>query len=87
MIEVTPEEMDYSIEKIREMKQWPGFNGFTAESCGSCKATANVLAGGPGWFCPCGHFNVQSWSGFQIPHRAPTYGPGQAKILEAYHDV
>jgi hypothetical protein len=46
----------------------PLFNGFTASDCSSCRATANVLNGEPGWFCPCGHYNFQSWSDSQIPY-------------------
>jgi hypothetical protein len=82
--EITPEEMDYSIEKIREMRKRWGFDGFTADTCGNCKATVNVLNDMPGWSCPCGHYNVQSWSSCRIPHDTPMYGPSRAKILMAY---
>ena len=81
---VTPEDLDYTVDEIRD--KFAG-RGFTAETCGSCKATANVLAGNPGWFCPCGHFNTQSWNHHQIPHDEPTYGPPHDRIVEAFKDV
>jgi hypothetical protein len=75
MPEVTAEDFNYSVEKIQEMAAWTNFQGFTADTCGKCKKTANLLAGGAGWFCPCGHFNVLPWSNMQIPHDLPDYGP------------
>ena len=75
----------FTADEIRDAQQtWTYSNGFSGESCGSCKATANVLAGGPGWFCGCGHYNVQSWSHHQIPHDSPDYGPTQAVIAEGH---
>ena len=75
----------YTAPEIREMLRWANFNGFTADSCGKCRKTVNVLAGGPGFFCACGHYNIQSWHCFQIPHERPDYGPAQATIQEGLH--
>lgn len=73
--------MDYTTTAIAEaVLTWANFNGFTGEQCSVCKATANVLAGGPGWHCPCGHYNLQSWHCHMIPHEAPLYGPRQDLI-------
>ena len=76
----TPQEMDYSAEKIAEMRTWLFFAGFTAASCGQCRKTANVPCG-PGWSCPCGGFNMLPWSGSQIPHESPDYGPPRSRIV------
>lgn len=60
------------------IKTWCNWPGFTAEQCHNddCGVTINTLAGGPGYFCPrCDHYNVQSHSGFFIPHRNPDFGP------------
>ena len=81
-MEATAEEMAYTADKIAVMWTWGGFDGFTASSCGKCKATANVLHGGAGWFCPCGHYVLLSWSHTMIPHDAPTYGPTWATIQD-----
>jgi hypothetical protein len=60
---------------------WAMFNGFSGEHCGNCLTDHNVLAGGPGFFCECcGHFNVQSFSHFQMPHEKPDFGPTAAVI-------
>lgn len=78
-------ESSFTVDKIVEARTtWAMFNGFSGESCGRCLAEANVLAGGPGWFCGCGHYNVQSWSCHQIPHEHPDHGPSQATIGKAY---
>jgi RNA polymerase subunit RPABC4/transcription elongation factor Spt4 len=60
--------------------------GFTADSCGNCKKTVNVICAGPGWICPnCGAFNTQNWSGnAMIPHENPDMGPTRAELQEAY---
>lgn len=88
MIPPKPEDLMYTTQEIgRAVIDWANFTGFTAENCGSCKATANVLAGGPGWCCPCGHYNVQSWSNSQIPHTQPKYGPPQQVILDGIKSV
>ena len=88
--EWTPEKI---AEAVATWHNWPGFSG---ESCGNCRATANVLAGGPGWFCPVcevvvdtgddekllvsEEYNCQSWSCHQMPHENPDYGPTLATI-------
>lgn len=87
MPEVTAEDMLFTHAQIvNAVLTWANFNGFSGESCGdACKATANVLAGA-GWFCPCGHYNVQSWNHHQIPHEEPTYGPTRGTICAAIVD-
>lgn len=82
-MKVTAAEVDYTSDQIRQAVSNHRYMGWGAESCGSCRKTANVLAGGPGWFCPCGQYNVQSWSHRQFPHEAPDYGPSGPKIREA----
>jgi len=74
--------LDFTKEEIAEMATWPYFRGFTADSCGRCKKTANVLWGA-GYFCPCGHYNILSWYYTQIPHEAPYYGPSRQVIAGA----
>ncbi len=81
---VSPEEMNYTVEKIAEMATWRYYSGFTAATCGNCHKTANVLAGSPGWFCPCGAFNVLPLHGVQIPHQSPDYGPSRDTISEGH---
>lgn len=77
--------MDYSIEKIKDMCSWRFFQGFTGDTCSSCKQRGNVLAGGPGYMCPnCGCFNVLPWIGIRVPFETPDFGPPQARIQEAY---
>lgn len=83
-MEVKPEDLMYSTEKIAEMSTWPYYQGFTADTCGSCKKTANVLAGDPGWFCACGHFNVLPFHGSRIPYDSPDLGPSQEIIKEGH---
>lgn len=83
-MEISPSGMDYPIEKIAEMSTWTYYQGFSGESCGKCKATANVLAGGAGWFCPCGHYNFQLLFHHQPPHEMPTYGPSKHSIKEGH---
>lgn len=73
----------YTPEQLAQMFTWPHFNGFSGEQCSQCKKTANVPAGGPGWFCDEGHYNVQSWSFHQIPHEAPALGPTRQQIQDA----
>lgn len=77
------EEMDCSITKIAKMSTWKFFAGWTAETCGHCKATVNVTISA-GWFCPCGDYNIMSWNSHQIPHSHPVYGPSQKKLRVGY---
>ena len=77
----------YSAAQIASMCSNGGiYNGFTAESCGHCKAKANVFAHNAGWFCACGHFNCQSWSHSCIPHEHPDHGPSLA-VIRAGHTM
>ena len=58
--------------------------GFTSGSCGKCKKTANFPAGGRGFICTCGHFNIGMISGVFIPHEMPDLGPSRQTIKDAY---
>lgn len=94
MTRSTVESFMWTPEKIAEAictwNCWPGFSG---ETCGLCKIKANVLAGGPGWICICGHYNVQAWHGHSMPHNCPSLGPAQhilnaaGNLLPAYWDA
>ena len=78
-------------EKIIEILAW-GWSGpetkphdgfrfiYSGETCGMCNRKANVLFPGAGWFCPCGHYNVQSFSHHQPAHVKPDIGPSRRKI-------
>lgn len=81
---VTERDFEWTRDKIVEAATtWANFNGFTAEICFHCKKTANVLAGGSGWFCVCGVYNCEAWDNNQIPHEDPDLGPTGALIHEA----
>ena len=83
-ITVTAKDMQWAVRKVAEAPlTWNNFNGFTAETCSDCGARVNVLAHAPGWFCPCGHFNLQSWSYSQVPWALPKYGPSKARLMLA----
>ncbi len=85
MPHTTPEQMGFTIRDIVDACQhWANFNGFTATRCHHCKKTANVLGGGPGYICPCGHFNGMSIHGFNIPYVSPDYGPSRLKMRTAF---
>lgn len=87
-MKATAEDFEWSQEKIIEAATtWANFNGFTADTCWKCKRTANVLAGGPGWFCVCGYYSTLPWSGHQIPHDNPDLGPKQEDITAAYKSI
>lgn len=73
--------MDYSIKEIAEII---GQFGWTADLCDYCKSTANVPIG-PGWFCPCGNYNILSWNNHQITHTNPVYGPTANTIVDGYN--
>ena len=63
---------------------------FTADTCGTCKAEVNIATGNAGWFCECGAYNVQDWSGNVVhPFDEPKYGPATAQLREAieYHET
>ncbi len=74
--------LDFTDDKLVEMFGWLHFMGFSGETCGSCKKTANVPIG-PGWFCPCRAFNAMSFSHHQTPYEAPDYGPRSGNINQA----
>lgn len=79
------ENMNYPVEKIKDMCSWRFFQGFTGDICGTCKKKGNVLAGAPGYMCPsCGSFNVLSCIGIRVPFDSPDFGPPQARIQEGY---
>ena len=71
-----------SAEQVARLYYDRHYQGFSAETCGHCKATANVLSDNAGWFCVCGHYNLQNWSHHQRPHKQPDYGPSMTTILE-----
>ncbi len=76
---------DFTHEQIvTAIKTWANYPGFSAETCGQCKRKVNVLAGGPGWFCICEHYNAQVIHGAQIPHEKPNLGPTRATIYAAH---
>lgn len=60
--------------------RWEGVSG---DTCGSCKATANIVNFSHGWTCPCGSFNVGS-SYCNIPFDIPKYGPSVVEIEVAF---
>jgi len=81
-VKITPEDMDYDADRIREFRD--AGHSFTATTCGYCEATANVPTGLSGWFCPCGRWNECDWAGnHQKPHKSPKYGPPAARITKA----
>ena len=87
MLTVTAQDMDWTTEKIAEFVRTRkvrrlGDFGFSGEHCSQCKATANVPTENPGWFCPCGAYNNQSWNHRQIPHETPTYGPTRETVYK-----
>lgn len=75
----------YTAEEITEMcDTWANYQGHTGDSCGACGRTANVLAGGSGWFCVCGHYNVQSWLQYNVVYDFPDMGTPK-NVLIAGH--
>jgi hypothetical protein len=77
---------DFSVEDIdRAVRTWACYPGFSGETCSECYARANVLSGGPGWFCECGQYNNQCFHGGMRPHANPDYGPSAATIGRGTH--
>lgn len=75
----------YTAEEITEMcDTWVNYQGHTGESCGTCHKTANVFSGGAGWFCECGHYNVQSFSNSNTPHENPDIGTPSSILKEGH---
>lgn len=74
--------LDFTDDKLVEMFGWGNFRGFSGETCGSCKKTANVPIEAE-WFCPCGAFNAMSFNHHQTPHETPDYGPRSGNINRA----
>ena len=85
MIAPSPESMPMTPARICEARlTWAIYDGWSGEQCGRCSSIANIVAFGPGWFCPCAHYNVQSWSHANPPHVDPTYGPSRTAILTGH---
>ena len=84
-METTHEQMNFSHEKMAEMTGWQFFSGFVGDECGACKATVNVPHG-PGWFCPCGHYNILPYSNRRMTFEAPTHGPTREAIQAAWEE-
>ena len=84
LISEKKKKFDFSVEKIREMTYWQFYQGFIGDHCGTCRKTANVLNGGPGWICICGSYNVQAFHGGMMPHEHPYLGPALATIQEGH---
>jgi hypothetical protein len=79
-----PNEMDYPVERIREMKAWTFFRGFAGARCGGCMKKANVPVIFPGWLCVCGTFNsLPTEEVLRDPFDVPDYGPLGQTILDA----
>lgn len=75
----------YTSEEITEMADtWANFSGFSGETCGNCRKTANVFALGAGWFCDCGHYNVQSYSHSNRPWKNPDMGTPRDVIAKGF---
>jgi hypothetical protein len=84
----------FSVQQIIEAaRTWARYTGFEGDTCsghiashksGRCHLRANVPAGGPGWHCICGHYNIQSWNFHQKPHEHPDLGPPALTLRRAY---
>lgn len=75
----------WTLEEVLSVLESGG--GFTADNCGKCRIKANIRAGGPGWWCPCGHWNLQDWSGNSvIPYDSPDFGPTR-ELFDAAHSI
>lgn len=65
----------WTVQRITEaVDTWAVWPGFTADTCGRCRRTANIPAAGS-WCCCCGHYNILPWHGHQISHERPDIGP------------
>lgn len=78
--------LGFTADEIAEAADtWVNFNGFTGATCGKCKKTANVLAGGLGWSCVCGHHNYGSIGmAIETPHESPDLGPSADVIHQGF---
>jgi hypothetical protein len=82
-MQTTKEDFTFTAEEIAEaVDTWANFTGFSGETCGECRKTANVLCG-PGWLCVCGHYNVQRFHP-RHPHPSPDLGPDAEIIGRGY---
>jgi hypothetical protein len=73
----------YSAEEISEIiDHWKAYVGFSGETCANCPRTANILSGGPGWLCVCGHYNSQFFGTAGSMHPKPDMGPSLGTIVE-----
>ncbi len=77
---------NFTAEKITEAyTSWAMFDGFSGEHCSTCLTDHNVMSRSPGFFCGrCGDYNCQSWSGHQMPHKEPEFGPTLAVIRAGF---
>lgn len=88
MVKVLESDFEFTHEQIvKAATTWANFNGFSGEVCHQCKKTANVLAGGHGWFCVCGAYNAQNFHDYWIPRENPDLGPTEAVIQAAYAEA
>jgi hypothetical protein len=71
-------EFNWTVEELVQMFMNPNYS-FTADACGKCHKTANVICGA-GWFCECGHYNILPFHNHFIPHGKPDLGPSRKKI-------
>ena len=77
----------YTADEITEMcDTWVIFNGFSGEICSKCRKTANTFAYSSGWFCDCGHYNIQSFYNFQISYENPDMGTPNSIIDSGYRN-
>jgi len=83
-MEVTSEDLLWPVEKMADYfaNGVAGFH-FVGDDCSKCSKTVNV-PNGAGWFCPCGAYNVLSFSANRFPFDSPDYGPTDASIRDAF---
>ena len=83
---------EYTQEQVNEMVYTDSKAnqkcGWTADNCGKCKSTTNIV-NFMGWWChKCGHFNLLDWSGnHQFPHDNPDFGPTKEQLRIAYENL
>lgn len=80
-----------NFHEVPNYEPWDNGSGgfrfvFTGDTCGNCKHEANVPHG-PGWFCPCGHYNLLSFGNLQKTFEHPQYGPTRDAIIKARRQV
>jgi hypothetical protein len=80
-MKVSKKDMDFTLAELVNLFTYPTYC-FTADQCGHCKMTSNVISG-PGWFCVCGEYNILPWHNHVIPHENPDLGPSRKKLHAA----